>query len=73
MKGKRRRARSRSSKQNIPVAAQAIGFTESEEAFFLAGTQLSDGAISESFDDLEASNRRRGWLRRLFARSSFAS
>jgi hypothetical protein len=73
MKGKRRRARSRSSKQSLPLATQVIGFTESEEAFFLAGTRLSESAADESIE-LEASNeRRRGWLRRLFARSTLAA
>src|SRR5207244_491571 len=40
MKGKRRRSRNRSSKPKLPQAAQVIGFTDDEEAFFRAGDTI---------------------------------
>jgi hypothetical protein len=77
MKGKRRRSRSRSSgapkgaqKQRLPQAAQVVAFTEAEEAFFLAGAQLGESSAAA---DLDAGYQRpASWLRRLFARRSFA-
>jgi hypothetical protein len=80
MKGKRRRSRNRSSqapkgaqKQLLPQAAQIVAFTEAEEAFFLEGAALTEPSAAESFDDLDAGYQRpASWLRRLFARGSFA-
>lgn len=71
MKGKRRRSRNRPSKQ--PRAAQVIGFTEAEEAFFRAGTTEPEPSPTESFDDLDEGYRPIGWLRRLFSFSPSGS
>ena len=64
MKGKRRRSRQRPSKPNLPRAAQVVGFSELEEAFFRAGDELME---VEYVDEPEPV--RESWLTRLFARA----
>lgn len=63
MKGKRRRSRNRSGNHKMPRAAQVVGFSAEEEAFFRAG---------ESAENLEAAyeSEPASWLRRLFATGS---
>ena len=64
MKGKRRRSRNRSSKQKLPHAAQVIGFSEQEEAFFRAG-EAEDGLALAEIEEIEVP--RVSWLTRFFA------
>ena len=64
MKGKRRRARQRASKQNLPRAAQVVAFTEAEEAFFRAGETIETVEREE-----EPEPPRMSWLSRLFSRA----
>jgi hypothetical protein len=54
----------------LPQAAETIGFTDVEEAFFQAGAELERGTAADSFDDLETP--RRSFWRRLFPRAQTA-
>ncbi len=56
----------------LPPAAETIGFSELEEAFFEAGAALETATAAESFDDLETTGERPGFWRRLFPRSQTA-
>lgn len=64
--------RSKKSRIQIPLAAEVVGFTELDEAFFAAGTDLERAAApaAESFDDLDAAMPARpSFWRRLFSRA----
>lgn len=79
---KRRRSRTNTGKKStsnrtkktriqIPLAAEVVGFTELDEAFFAAGTDLERAVpqSAESFDDLDAAMPARpSFWRRLFSR-----
>jgi hypothetical protein len=54
----------RGSSTNLPQAAQVIGFTEQEEAFF----RLADTSTFEHLDEQFAHIERPSLLRRLFSR-----
>jgi hypothetical protein len=73
---KRRRSQTgkRKSKPSLPKAAELVGFTDADEAFFAAGTALEQRAIppQETFEDLEAPRDRPSFWRRLFARTEAA-
>jgi hypothetical protein len=58
---------SKSASQRLPKAAETIGFTEIEEAFFREGASIGQPA-AETFDDLEPAAKR-GFWRRLFGGS----
>lgn len=80
---KRRRSRTTTGKKSsskrskktciqIPLAAEVVGFTELDEAFFAAGTELERATAypAESFDDLDAAMPARpSFWRRLFSRA----
>ena len=74
---KRRRSRStggksKPTKSKLPRAAEVVGFTELDEAFFAAGVELdsAEPQPAESFDDLEAEPvTRPSFWRRLFSRA----
>jgi hypothetical protein len=80
---KRRRSRTNTGKKTtskrakkpriqLPIAAEVVGFTELDEAFFAAGTDLERAPIqaAESFDDLDAAMPQRpSFWRRLFSRA----
>lgn len=68
---KRRRSQTgkRKSKPSLPKAAELVGFTDADEAFFAAGTALEQRAPipAETFDDLSAPHEKPSFWRRLFA------
>lgn len=64
--------RSKKTRIQIPLAAEVVGFTELDEAFFAAGTALEHASAhpAESFDDLDAAMPARPSIwRRLFSRA----
>jgi hypothetical protein len=73
---KRRRSNTgkRKSKPSLPKAAELVGFTDADEAFFAAGTELEQRAVRpvETFADLESPRERPSFWRRLFARAEAA-
>ena len=64
---KRRRSGRKSKQQKLPQAAEIIGFTEADEAFFSAGDSLAE--IRTQYDDVheEEDSRRPSFWRRLFS------
>jgi hypothetical protein len=68
---KRRRSQTgkRKSKPSLPRAAELVGFTDADEAFFAAGTALEERTPIpvETFDDLSAPQPKPSFWRRLFA------
>jgi hypothetical protein len=73
---KRRRSQTgkRKSKPSLPKAAELVGFTDADEAFFAAGTALEQRVLRpvETFADLESPRERPSFWRRLFARAEAA-
>ena len=71
---KRRRRSGPSSNQHkaakLPKAAETIGFTEADEAFFRAGESVSELPQTEELEDAEAEADRPGFWRRLFSRAA---
>jgi hypothetical protein len=74
---KRRRSNTgkRKSKPSLPKAAELVGFTDADEAFFAAGTALEQRVPipQETFHDLDTARPDRpSFWRRLFARAEAA-
>ena len=59
---KRRRSGRHSKQHKLPKAAEIVGFTEADEAFFSAGE-----SIAETHIDHEDTGRRPSFWRRLFS------
>jgi hypothetical protein len=67
----KRRRRSGSSSKNpntpkLPKAAEIVGFTEADEAFFRAGEAAAEGHHEETQHQEDEQSERPGFWRRLF-------
>jgi hypothetical protein len=73
-KRRRNKTEKRKSKPSLPQAAELVGFTDADEAFFAAGTALEQRVVipQETFDDLDAPRERPSFWQRLFARAEAA-
>lgn len=50
----------------LPKAAEIVGFTEADEAFFRAGEAVAESHHEETQDQADAPSERLGFWRRLF-------
>lgn len=66
MAKRRRRSGSSSNTPKLPKAAEIVGFTEADEAFFRAGEAVAEGHHEETHHQEDAPSDRPGFWRRLF-------
>jgi hypothetical protein len=68
---KRRRSGRHTNQQKLPKAAEIVGFTEQEEAFFSAGESIAEAHTAATEHEAEEQDQDRpGFWRRLFSKAA---